>query len=299
MSTNPNTDLLKLLAMSLLGGAGAAAGMKLLGPGKKAPFKPSRDIPGPESGAIPVYIDMSPEQQAAYMQLTGKAPKTASLKLYIDCDDMTEATKLASILNTEIVVTKDGEKTAGEDYNWLAKALVAGGGGVAGWKIVNAIFDNIRKRQLNSKLESVKSELADMYTAGDVTAADEMFPSRKKLGHLSAIIDEGYNLWTETRKTAGVVDSVLGGPASLIMDPLKGTAKSSLKTIAPLIAAIMLYSAYNTYSGNIGSAGKRNDLAAIKSETRKTQPRPYIELVPRVKQKADEAAPAPLDSLAG
>jgi hypothetical protein len=88
---------------------------------------------------------------------------------------------------------------------------------------------------------------------------------------------------TESKeKTAGVLDSIGSIAATPITAPAKSLAGYGVKSVAPILAAIALISAYGAYSKHKGVAGERRDIKAIRTEARNAEDRPYIELRPRV-----------------
>lgn len=253
-----SSDLLKLLATSMLLGGGANAAFRAFTPKKKT-FDAPRDTSSPEAGAIPVYVDMTPEEAAQYEALTGiKATQT---------------------------------KQAGDhDYNWLSKALVGGAGAYAGWNIIDKILDNIRKRQLDAKLEETQNELANLYAAKPIKNMNEL-PSTKKIAALHRYMDCSYEVWKTAMagntmpmlKEAGILDSIGETVATPIVEPAKSLAGYSVKSIAPILAAIALLAGYSAYNKQSPVAGNRPELKAIRQESIGEHPRPYIELQPRVR----------------
>lgn len=252
-------DLLKILASSILLGGGANAAFRSLAPGKK-PFDPKRDIPSPESGAIPVYVDMTPDEAARYQELTGLDPVAG--------------------------------KTASEtDYNWLTKALVGGGGMYAGWSILDKVLDKLRKRKLDTQLEEAQNELGSLYSAKPLNTVGAL-PTHKKLGSLQKYMDSSFHMWKTAHngnikpmlKEAGIIDNIGEAAAAPILAPVKSLAGYSVKSVAPILAAIALLAGYSAYKKQAPVAGSRPDLAAIRKETRDTTPRPYVELRPRIKE---------------
>jgi hypothetical protein len=264
-TANTNTsDLLKLLATSMLVGGGANAAFRAFTPNKKV-FDPERDTSSPEAGALPVYVDMTPEEAQRYEELTGlKATHTKS--------------------------------AADTDYNWLSKALVGGGGAVIGWSVIDKILDNMRKRQLNTKLEEAQSELANLYAAKPIKHIGEL-PSSKKIASLHEFMDCSYEVWKTAMagntqsmlKEAGVLDSIGEAVATPIVAPAKSLAGYSIKSVAPILAAIALLAGYSAYNKQAPVAGKRPELSAIRRESIGDTPRPYVELQPRIRE------PKPLD----
>lgn len=257
-------DLLKILASSILLGGGANAAFRALAPGKK-PFDAKRDIPGEGAGAIPVYVDMTPDEAARYQELTGLGPVAG--------------------------------KTASEtDYNWLTKALVGGGGMYAGWTILDKVLDKLRKRKLDTQLEEAQTELGSLYSAKPLSGIGAM-PTHKKLGSLQKYMDSSFQVWKTAHdgnlkpmlKDAGLIDNVGEAAAAPILAPVKSLAGYSLKSVAPVLAAIALLAGYSAYKKQAPVAGARPDLAAIRKETRDSTPRPYVELMPRIRE------PKPLD----
>jgi hypothetical protein len=87
---------------------------------------------------------------------------------------------------------------------------------------------------------------------------------------------------TKSDKTAGIIDSIGSVAATPVTAPIKSMAGYGLKSIAPVLAAIALISAYGAYQNHKGVAGDRRDLKAVRNEARQAEDRPYIELKPRV-----------------
>lgn len=87
---------------------------------------------------------------------------------------------------------------------------------------------------------------------------------------------------SKSDKTAGIIDSIGSVAATPVTAPIKSMAGYGLKSIAPVLAAIALISAYGAYQNHKGVAGDRRDLKAVRNEARQAEDRPYIELKPRV-----------------
>ncbi len=277
MNDDHNAQLLKLLATSMLLGGGANALFKTLGPGKK-PFNPQRDIPSVDAGSMPVYVDVTPEQAGRYEHLTGL--KAAAY-------------------------TKTADQ--GPDYNWLTKSLVGGAGAATGWSVVNQVLAKIRKRNLDKQLSDAQSELAGLYGAKPTTDVG-VTPDYKKLGSLHEAMDVAYTLFQarsntklageiktaalQLEKNAGIIDSVGEAVAAPITAPVRSVGSYTVKSMAPILAAIALMAGYSAYNRQAPVAGKRRDLSAIARESRDSDPKPYVELRPRVVQVAHESDPA-------
>ena len=267
---------------SALGGFGVAALIKLLHDfssrkGSKRTIDIDKDYGAAGSGSIPVYVDMDPEQAARYESLTGK--------------------KVASHVPDETL-----HKLAG-DLNWLAKGAIGLGGGYVGYKVFQKIVDTMKQRDMDRKLEDAKAELADLYTTSIDDELGAPLPGAKKLAYLANVIDGCFDLYenraesfreiVKLEKTAGIVGDI----SSLGFEPIKGTAKSTLTSLAPFIAAILLASGATSYMAARGGAGDRDLKKVYRQQLREDKHTPYVELTPRlkVKQKAKELDPANIE----
>lgn len=314
-----NKNLLKLLAASLVAGAGGNAAFRsVLAP--KPVFNPKKDLYTP--GGTPVYVDMSPEEAARFEELTGV--KSATVK------------------------TAELKKQADDDYSWLTKALVGGGGAMVGWNLLDRVLDNIRKRKLDGQLEQAQNDLSALYATKPIKGL-KASPENKKIGALQNYMDGAYEFWksahyapkfeqglkeanilpaisaakmsvgdkdedpseadfakagikdqnlkqlitkahrlrkgkkkSESEKTAGILDTIGSAAATPITAPAMSMAGYGVKSVAPILAAIALISAYGAYNKHKGVAGDRRDIKAIRTEARNAEDRPYIELKPRV-----------------
>lgn len=289
MKKSANSELLSTLGIGLAGGAGAAAIYKLLNilKNRKSSGRVvdmDRDYGSPGLGAIPVYVDMTPEEAAKYESITGK--------------------KVAAYTPRDTLVKLAYTGKIASDYNWLAHGAVGTLGGYVGYKVIKSLIDSINKRNQNRRMEDVKKELADLYAASALDDKNaEQLPTVKKLGALKNILDAGYEAFANKEllhkellkanmsKTAGIVGDITALP----FEGIKQTGSSMLATLAPVIATFLLMGGVSSYLANRGSAGKRDELKAYRKSLTRETPEPYVELRPRLKQKAQSQDPSPVE----